>query len=117
MRHNYLIHARRVLSTFFRCTFCLVSFQSYHFTSSFKRLGSPKHDKKWDAEEERLREVKVLSRSKWSDDLDDDNAQRTEARKGNLNALSGLIKAYTNEGKSVHWGDQVCVPYHISTLL
>ncbi|PSR95830.1 YLP motif-containing protein [Actinidia chinensis var. chinensis] len=73
----------------------------------YSTYGSPKHDKKWDAEGERLREVKVLSRSKWSDDLDDDNAQRTEGSKGNLNALSGLIKTYAKEGKSVHWGDQV----------
>ncbi|KAL6953619.1 hypothetical protein U1Q18_042489 [Sarracenia purpurea var. burkii] len=69
--------------------------------------GSPRYDKKWDAEGQNLREVKELGRSKWSDDLDDDNAKRTKSTEGNSNALSGLIKAYANEGRSVHWGDQI----------
>ncbi|KAL6973319.1 hypothetical protein U1Q18_027499 [Sarracenia purpurea var. burkii] len=67
---------------------------------------SPRYDKKWDAEGQNLREVKELGRSKWSDDLDDDNAKRTKSTEGNSNALSGLIKAYAKEGRSVHWGDQ-----------
>ncbi|XP_052174573.1 uncharacterized protein LOC127789667 [Diospyros lotus] len=64
-------------------------------------------DEKWNAGEDHPREeVKELGRSKWSDDLDDDNAKKTEATKGNRNALSGLIKAYAKGGKSVHWGDK-----------
>lgn len=51
--------------------------------------------------------MKELGRSKWSDGLDDDITKRPEANKGYLNALSGLIKAYTKEVKSVHWGDQI----------
>ncbi|GMP33536.1 hypothetical protein CsSME_00006816 [Camellia sinensis var. sinensis] len=70
--------------------------------------GFSKDDNKWNAEGHRQREeVKELGRSKWSDDLEDDNTKTTEATKGNLNALSGLIKAYAKEGKSVHWSDQV----------
>ncbi|CAL5441460.1 unnamed protein product [Camellia sinensis] len=74
----------------------------------FSPDGSSKEEKKWDAEGYHPREeVKELGRSKWSDGLDDDITKRSEANKGNLNALSGLIKAYTKEVKSVHWGDQV----------
>ncbi|KAI7986212.1 YLP motif-containing protein 1 [Camellia lanceoleosa] len=74
----------------------------------FSPDGSSKEEKKWDAEGYHPREeVNELGRSKWSDDLDDDITKRSEANKGNLNALSGLIKAYTKEVKSVHWGDQV----------
>ncbi|CAL5444776.1 unnamed protein product [Camellia sinensis] len=73
----------------------------------FSPDGSSKEEKKWDAEGYHPREeVKELGRSKWSDGLDDDITKRSEANKGNLNALSGLIKAYTKEVKSVHWGDQ-----------
>ncbi|CAL5362162.1 unnamed protein product [Camellia sinensis] len=74
----------------------------------FSPDGSSKEEKKWDAEGYHPREeVKELGRSKWSDGLDDDITKRSEANKGNLNALSGLIKAYTKEVKSVHWGDQI----------
>ncbi|THG22586.1 hypothetical protein TEA_013595 [Camellia sinensis var. sinensis] len=72
--------------------------------------GFSKDDNKWNAEGHRQREeVKELGRSKWSDDLEDDNTKTTEATKGNLNALSGLIKAYAKEGKSVHWSDQYVI--------
>lgn len=54
-------------------------------------------------------EVKELGRSKWSNELDEDDTERTEVSKGNLNALSGLIQAYGKQAKSVRWGDQVCV--------
>lgn len=82
--------------------------------TSLDYLGSLKDDKKWDAEGEHLvEEVKELGRSKWSDDLDDGNAKRTEATKRNLSSVSGLIKAYAKGGKSVHWGDQVCDTYWI----
>lgn len=56
--------------------------------------------------------MKELKKSKWSDDLDedDDDAQRSQGiRRGNSSALSGLIQAYSKEGKSVRWGDQVCL--------
>lgn len=51
--------------------------------------------------------MKELSRSKWSNDLDEDETEGSEAVKGNLNALSGLIQAYGKKGKSVRWSDQV----------
>ncbi|KAL2492750.1 Uncharacterized protein Adt_28378 [Abeliophyllum distichum] len=67
-----------------------------------------KDDKKWDAEEDRpMEEVKELRKSKWSNDLDEDDAKRTEVARGNLNALSGLIQSYSKEGKSVRWADEV----------
>ncbi|XAR50085.1 hypothetical protein NMG60_11004318 [Bertholletia excelsa] len=70
--------------------------------------GFSENAKKWDAEGDHSSgAVKELGRSKWSSDLDDDKAETTETAKGNLSALSGLLKAYTKEGKSVHWGDQV----------
>ncbi|KAK0586524.1 hypothetical protein LWI29_008368 [Acer saccharum] len=69
---------------------------------------SPKDGKRWDPEEDHPTEVvKDLGRSKWSEDLDEDVAERSKVVKGNLNALSGLFQAYGKEGKSVHWGDQV----------
>ncbi|XVF50171.1 hypothetical protein PTKIN_Ptkin04bG0074200 [Pterospermum kingtungense] len=69
-------------------------------------LDSSKNQKRWDAEGDHPAEVKELSRSKWSNDLDEDETEGSEAVKGNLNALSGLIQAYGNKGKSVHWSDQ-----------
>lgn len=48
--------------------------------------------------------------------MDEDDAQGTEGAKGNLNVLSGLIQAYGKEGKSVHWGDQVCNVLHVIIL-
>ncbi|KAI3685148.1 hypothetical protein L6452_34383 [Arctium lappa] len=51
-------------------------------------------------------EVNHLSKSKWSNDLDGSESQETEGGKKNASALSGLIQAYSKEGKSVHWGDQ-----------
>jgi hypothetical protein len=53
--------------------------------------------------------VKELGRSKWSNDLDEDDTERTEKVKRNLNALSGLIQAYGKETKSVRWADQVFI--------
>ncbi|XP_021285654.1 YLP motif-containing protein 1 isoform X2 [Herrania umbratica] len=67
---------------------------------------SSKDDKRRDAEGDRPVEVKELSRSKWSNDLDEDEIEGPEAINGNLNALSGLIQAYRKKGKSVHWSDQ-----------
>ncbi|KAF7838423.1 pollen-specific leucine-rich repeat extensin-like protein 1 isoform X1 [Senna tora] len=63
--------------------------------------------KRWDDEGDHpTEEVRVLGKSKWSEDFDDDENDHTESRKGNSSALSGLIHAYGKEGKSVHWGDQ-----------
>ncbi|GMI99986.1 hypothetical protein HRI_003667900 [Hibiscus trionum] len=67
---------------------------------------SSKDEKRWDAEEDNPAEVKELSRSKWSNNLDEDETEGSKAVKGNLNALSGLIQAYGNKGKSVRWSDQ-----------
>ncbi|XP_022883634.1 uncharacterized protein LOC111400450 [Olea europaea var. sylvestris] len=66
-----------------------------------------KDDQKWDTEEDHpLEEVIELRKSKWSNDLDEDD-MRTEVTQGNLNALSGLIQSYSKEGKSVRWADKV----------
>lgn len=78
---------------------------------SFGCLGPPKDDKRWDAGGHPTEEVKELRRSKWSDDVDEGDAQRTESSKRNSSALSGLINAYSKEGKSVCWGDKVCATY------
>ncbi|KAL5544402.1 hypothetical protein UlMin_008186 [Ulmus minor] len=67
---------------------------------------SPQDEKSWNADEENTTEVKELGRSKWSNELDEDDTEKTEQVKGNLNALSGLIQAYGKEAKSVRWGDQ-----------
>ncbi|GMJ05739.1 hypothetical protein HRI_004243100 [Hibiscus trionum] len=67
---------------------------------------SSKDEKRWDSEEDHPVEVKELSRSKWSSNLDEDETEGLKAVKRNLNALSGLIQAYGSKGKSVHWSDQ-----------
>lgn len=60
-------------------------------------------------------EVKHLSRSKWSNDMDGNESHEEEATQ-NGGALSGLIQAYgySKEGKSVRWGDQVCIFIHVA---
>ncbi|PRQ16113.1 putative YLP motif-containing protein [Rosa chinensis] len=69
-------------------------------------LGSSKDVKNLDAEEDHPSvEVKELGRSKWSEIIDEDDADKIEEVKGN--ALSGLIQAYRKEAKSVCWSDQV----------
>ncbi|CBI15263.3 unnamed protein product, partial [Vitis vinifera] len=68
--------------------------------------GSSKDGKRWDAEGDHPAEVKELGSSKWSNDLDEDDTEKSRGPKENLNALSGLIQAYSKGGKSVHWGDQ-----------
>ncbi|XP_059441484.1 uncharacterized protein LOC132173854 [Corylus avellana] len=68
---------------------------------------SSKDRNRWDSEGDHPTEdVKELGRSKWSNDLDEDDTERTEKVKRNLNALSGLIQAYGKETKSVRWADQ-----------
>ncbi|WOL09167.1 hypothetical protein Cni_G17920 [Canna indica] len=63
---------------------------------------------RWESEEEEEEQarVKELGNSKWSKDLDEDD-DKSESLGGNTNALSGLIRAYSKGGKSVHWGDQI----------
>uniref|UniRef100_A0A803P8U3 YLP motif-containing protein 1 n=1 Tax=Cannabis sativa TaxID=3483 RepID=A0A803P8U3_CANSA len=67
---------------------------------------SSKDGKSCHVEVENATEVKDLGRSKWSNELDEDDTEQTETNKGKLNALSGLIQAYGKEAKSVRWGDQ-----------
>ncbi|CAI9753880.1 unnamed protein product [Fraxinus pennsylvanica] len=68
---------------------------------------SSKDDQKWDTEEDHpVEEVIELRKSKWSNELDEDD-KRTEVTRENLNALSGLIQSYSKEGKSVRWADKV----------
>nr|XP_043635824.1 uncharacterized protein LOC122606976 [Erigeron canadensis] len=52
------------------------------------------------------KEVNHLSKSKWSNDLDGSESIEAEDGKRKASALSGLINAYSKEGKSVQWGDQ-----------
>ncbi|XP_050223688.1 uncharacterized protein LOC126673545 isoform X2 [Mercurialis annua] len=66
---------------------------------------APQGEKRWNAEEDHPREGVIL-KSKWSEDLDEDDTEGSEGVKGNLNALSGLIQAYGKQGKSVCWSDQ-----------
>ncbi|KAL9258151.1 YLP motif-containing protein [Drosera capensis] len=67
--------------------------------------GSPEEEQKW-TDENSETEVKDLGHSKWLGDLDDADAEGTEARKVKSNSLSGLLQTYSKEGKSVHWGDK-----------
>lgn len=75
---------------------------------SFIFLDLSKVGEKWDSEEEEEGQtrIKELGSSKWSKDLEED-IENSENVRGNINALSGLIQAYSKSGKSVHWGDQV----------
>ena len=68
----------------------------------------PKDESSLDAEGVTQIEFKDLGRSKWLDDLDEEDNKRTESLKGKSNVLSGLLRTYGKEGKSVRWGDQVC---------
>ncbi|XP_028763399.1 uncharacterized protein LOC114721719 [Neltuma alba] len=69
--------------------------------------GSLLEGQRLDAEEEHPTEVRELGKSKWSEEFDEDENDRTEVGKGNASALSGLIHAYGKEGKSVHWADEI----------
>ncbi|KAG6635394.1 hypothetical protein CIPAW_11G039300 [Carya illinoinensis] len=67
--------------------------------------GPSKDGNRWDSEGDHLSEVKELGRSKWSNDADEDDTERTEGVK--TSALSGLIQAYGKKVKSVRWADQM----------
>lgn len=55
--------------------------------------------------------MKELVKSKWSDDLDEDDKEGSKGMKRNLNALSGIIQAYGKQGKTVRWSDQVTIKF------
>ncbi|KAF9667768.1 hypothetical protein SADUNF_Sadunf15G0057800 [Salix dunnii] len=65
-----------------------------------------KDGKSLDAEEDHPSGLKELGKSKWSDDLGEDDTQGSEGMRTNI-ALSGLVQAYQKQRKSVHWSDQV----------
>ncbi|XP_065877008.1 uncharacterized protein [Euphorbia lathyris] len=65
-----------------------------------------KDGKRWDVEEDHPAGAKELTKSKWSNDLDE-NDKEPGGLQRNLNALSGLVQAYGKQGKSVRWSDQV----------
>ncbi|KAG6386112.1 hypothetical protein SASPL_155000 [Salvia splendens] len=58
-------------------------------------------------EEHPVEVMKDLGKSKWSNDLDDDDVCKTETIRGNSSALSSLINSYSKKGKSVRWADQI----------
>ncbi|CAM8912691.1 unnamed protein product [Rhodiola kirilowii] len=53
-----------------------------------------------------LERAKELGRSKWSDDLDDEDAKQKDSGKRKNNELYGMGKLYGKRIKSVRWGDQ-----------
>lgn len=72
-------------------------------------VDSSKLGEKWesDDEEEEQTRIKELGCSKWLKNLDEEEDEKAGGVGKKLNALSGLVHAYTKGGKSVHWGDQV----------
>ncbi|CAN1753757.1 YLP motif-containing protein 1 [Linum perenne] len=68
---------------------------------------SSKDVKAQDAEEDQTSGVKELGKSKWSEVFDEDDRKLHREAKGNVNALSGLVRAYGKKRKSVRWSDQV----------
>lgn len=70
-------------------------------------LKSSEPDNKWSMEDHPAEEVKELRTSKWSNEFDEGDGQRSESSKSNSSALSGLISSYGKKGKSVSWGDKV----------
>ncbi|KAF5204750.1 Ylp motif-containing protein [Thalictrum thalictroides] len=65
---------------------------------------SVKEEERWNVDDP---EVKELGKSKWSNDADEEDIERSKHSKKAPNVLSGLIQAYTRGDKSVHWGDQI----------
>lgn len=72
--------------------------------------------KRWITEGDHLTEVKDLSRSKWSNDLDDDHTEGVEAVKKDLNSRSVKIGSRRKEAKAVRWSDQVSLTSEIELL-
>lgn len=117
--HNPHISLPDIISYFI----CLQSFGLWFYISwlalSCVTLGFLKDEERWGgvgAGDHVTEQVRELGRSKWSDDFDEDDGDRTHGAKGNPNSLSGLIQAYGKDGKSVQWGDQVCMSYLVITL-
>ncbi|KAH6797373.1 P-loop containing nucleoside triphosphate hydrolases superfamily protein [Perilla frutescens var. hirtella] len=78
------------------------------FEANLTTDGPSTDEQKEDGQEEHpVDEVKALGKSKWSNDLDDDDVHKTEATRGNSSALSSLFKSYSKKGKSVRWADQI----------
>ncbi|KAL5725014.1 hypothetical protein ACHQM5_008211 [Ranunculus cassubicifolius] len=80
--------------------------------TSPKKIESPNKDGAFDGTVKEERddgpEVKQLGKSKWSQDVDEDDIDGHKMVPSKAsNALSGLIQAYTKGDKSVHWGDQI----------
>jgi len=71
-------------------------------------VGLSNHGDRWESERSDPRsEAKDLTRSKWSDDLDDENINTKEPENVDCNALSGLMQAYGKGDRCVRWADQV----------
>lgn len=69
--------------------------------------GLSTHGDRWGSEKsDPIAEAKDLTRSKWSDDHDDDNTTTKEPEKVDFNALSGLMQAYGKGDRCVRWADQ-----------
>lgn len=67
----------------------------------------PLKDVKHPVTKNQKEEVKHLSKSKWSNnDLDGSESIEGDGGKKKDTTLSGLILAYSKEGKSLRWGDQ-----------
>uniref|UniRef100_A0A803L927 YLP motif-containing protein 1 n=1 Tax=Chenopodium quinoa TaxID=63459 RepID=A0A803L927_CHEQI len=76
-------------------------------SGDFGSYVSQKDERNWNSQVDHpAEEVKDLGRSKWSDNLDDDDDEINKVLKGKATVLSGLVRTYGREGKSVHWGDQ-----------
>lgn len=72
-------------------------------------MNSSKDGEIGNDEEENAPEVKELGRSKWSNELYEDETEKAEPSKGKISALSGLIQAHSKKAKTVRWGDKVCI--------
>ncbi|GKD42179.1 YLP motif-containing protein 1 [Tanacetum coccineum] len=68
-------------------------------------IKSPLKDVRHSITDIHTEEVNHLSKSKWSNDLDGKDPIEAEGEKKKTSALSGLLQAYSKEGKSVTWGD------------
>ncbi|PWA73215.1 YLP motif-containing protein 1 [Artemisia annua] len=80
-----------------------IKYQLDEFTSND---SSPSKDVKRSVTDTQTEGVNHLSKSKWSNDLDGKETIEAEGEKKKTSVLSGLIQAYSKEGKSVTWGDQ-----------
>ncbi|XP_073134592.1 uncharacterized protein [Henckelia pumila] len=71
--------------------------------------GTSKDEQKLDAVEQYPIEVVTeLGKSKWSNDLDEDDVQRAEVTRVTLSALAGLAKSYSNQGWQYWFFNRCC---------